>query len=39
MQLIKDLYPVKKKKIKIQRNKSKYIDNCIEILNNVKQNL
>ena len=38
MQLIKDLYPVKKED-ESKEDKSKYIDSCIEMLNNVKQNL
>ena len=38
IQIIKDLYPVKKEEI-IKEDKSKYIDNCINVLNNIKQNL
>ena len=38
MQIIKDLYPIKKKDNKIE-DKSKYIDSCIENLNNLKKTL
>ena len=38
IQLIKDLYPVKKED-ESKEEKSKNIDSCINILNNVKQNL
>ena len=38
MQLIKDLYPVKKEDDS-KEEKNKYIDSCIELLNNVKQTL
>ena len=38
IQIIKDLYPVKQEEDKIE-DKSKYIDNCIETLNNLKKTL
>ena len=38
MQLIKDLNPVKKED-ESKEEKTKYIDSCIELLNNVKQTL
>ena len=38
MQIIKDLYPIKKDDNKIE-DKSKYIDSCIENLNNLKKTL
>ena len=38
MQIIKDLYPIKKEDNKIE-DKSKYIDSCIENLNNLKKTL
>ena len=38
IQIIKDLYPVKEDENKIE-DKSKYIDNCIDMLNNFKKTL
>ena len=38
MQIIKDLYPIKKEDDKLEE-KSKYIDSCIENLNNLKKTL
>jgi len=38
IQIIKDLYPIKEDENKIE-DKSKYIDNCIEMLNNFKKTL
>ena len=38
IQIIKDLYPIKEEENKIE-DKSKYIDNCIETLNNLKKTL
>ncbi len=38
IQIIKDLYPIKQDELK-KEDKSKYIDDCINVLNNVKQNL
>jgi hypothetical protein len=38
MQIIKDLYPIKKEDNKIE-DKAKYIDSCIENLNNLKKTL
>tara|TARA_B100001057_G_C22609095_1_gene855836 strand:+ start:551 stop:883 length:333 start_codon:yes stop_codon:yes gene_type:complete len=39
IQLIKDLYPNNKKEDESKEEKGKYIDSCIDILNNVKQTL
>ena len=38
IQIIKDLYPIKQEENKIE-DKSKYIDNCIDTLNNLKKTL
>ena len=38
IQIIKDLYPVKEDENNIE-DKSKYIDNCIDMLNNFKKTL